>query len=81
MVKQPTISYEKDYIVQLDITIEMDLDLHIVSRDGYTVLDLFSDIGGIQGMLISFFALMLGYWNKNHEDNFLTQQLYKAQMR
>ena len=40
-------SYEKDYVTQLDISIEMNLNQRQVARDGYTVLDYISDIGGI----------------------------------
>ena len=43
----PTKSYEKDFDVQLDITIEMNLDQVVVSREGYTLLDLFADTGGM----------------------------------
>jgi len=44
---EPFKSYEKDYDVQVDITIEMDLNLTVVARDIYTGLDWISDIGGI----------------------------------
>ena len=42
--KQP---YEKDTYTRMDITIEMNLDLRQISRDGYTFLDYVSDIGGM----------------------------------
>ena len=58
-------SYEKDYHTQMDITIEMNLDLRIIARDGYTFLDYLSDIGGMQGLLISGVALFLAMWNYN----------------
>ena len=76
ILKQPISSYEKDEVVQLDITFEMDKDLRFVSRDGYTILDLFSDIGGIQGMLISFFAIFMRFWNNKYVENFLAKELY-----
>ena len=43
----PTRSYEKDHDTQLEITIEMNLSQRMVARDGYTILDYFSDIGGM----------------------------------
>ena len=49
----------------------MNLSEIVVARDGYKILDYISDIGGIQGMLISAFALLLGIWNYNNLDNFL----------
>ena len=73
----PTKSYEKDYDVQLDITIEMNLDQLVIARDGYTFLDFVSDIGGMQGMLISGCAFVLTIYNYGHLDNFLVSKLYR----
>ena len=39
--------YEKDLIVQMEVTIEMNLALSSVQRTTYTFLDVLSDIGGI----------------------------------
>ena len=38
---------EKDLNVQMEVTMEMNLDLAKVSRSGYTFIDVLSDIGGI----------------------------------
>lgn len=76
MDQQPIRPYEKDYDVQMDITYERNKDLINVSRDGYTILDWISDIGGIQGILISAIAIILGYWNYNYFDNYMVQKLY-----
>ena len=43
----PVRSYEKDYFVQMDISIEMNLDQTTLARTGYTTLDVLSDVGGI----------------------------------
>ena len=43
----PLKPYEKDYNVQMDITVEMNLNQVIIARDGYTYLDFLSDIGGM----------------------------------
>ena len=43
----PAQSYEKDYNAQSDITIEVNPQQRVVARDGYTFLDLLSDVGGI----------------------------------
>ena len=61
----------------MDITLEMDLTLTQVSRDGYTYLDWISDIGGIQGILISTMAIVLSLWNYNNLDNFMASKLYR----
>ena len=54
-----------DQNVLQNISIEMNLDLKYLSRDGYTVLDLLSDIGGIQGLLFSFAVIFVGFINYN----------------
>ena len=41
------------------VTFEMSLDLLIVSRNGYTMLDILSDVGGIESILISGISLFL----------------------
>lgn len=68
----PVKSYEKlDTDVQVDITFERNLNLLRTARDGYTILDWFSDIGGIQGILISFAAILLGIWNYQYLENYM----------
>ena len=64
-------SYEKDKHVQTDIRIEMNLSEMTVARDGYTFLDFLSDIGGMQGLLISAVAYFLFFWNYNFFDNYI----------
>ena len=73
----PNKSYEKDYDVQVDITIEMNLNQLVIVREGYTIFDFLSDIGGMQGILISFAAIFLGVWNYHFMDNFLVTRLYR----
>ena len=72
----PLKPYEKDYNVQMDITVEMNLNQVIIARDGYTYLDFLSDIGGMQGMLISLIALFIGFWNYNHLENYMVSNLF-----
>ena len=40
-------------------------------------MDWISDIGGMQGMLISGAALILAIWNHNHLENYLVSKLYR----
>ena len=61
----------------MDITFEMNLGLQIISRDGYTILDWLSDIGGIQGIFISGLAIFIGYWNYNYLENYMAIKLYQ----
>ena len=78
-VIQPFKSYEKDYEVQVDVTIEMELNMRIVAREGYTFLDYLSDIGGMQGMIASFIAAFVVFWNYNNFANYMVQRLYKIE--
>ena len=72
-------SYEKDRVTQMDILIEMNLDEMTIARDGYTFLDYLSDIGGMQGLLISGVAFFLAFWNYNYFDNYMVTRLFKIQ--
>ena len=74
----PTKSFEKNYDVQMDITIEMNLNQLVVARDGYTALDLLSDIGGMESMLITGFLYLLSIWNYHYLENYLVARLYRV---
>ena len=43
----------------------MNLDQIVIERSGYTLLDLLSDVGGLQGILISGISLILSISNHN----------------
>ena len=73
--KQP---YEKDREVQQDVTLEMNLNQRLIYREGYTALDYISDIGGMQGMLISLMAFILGILNFNYFDNHIVEKMFKV---
>mgnify|MGYP001359323254 FL=1 len=57
MELSPLRPYEKDYKAQMDFTVEMNLSQMQIARAGYTFLDWLSDVGGMQGMLMSGIAL------------------------
>ena len=61
----------------MDVTIEMNLDLGIINRTGYNILDVMSDIGGIQSIIITTASVLAGLWNYKHFDTFLTSRLFK----
>ena len=54
------------------------MDLTVIERSGYTVVDLFSDIGGIQSFLSTFISVMLSFWNHNYLDNYLVSRLFNV---
>ncbi len=75
----PDRSYEKDYHAQFDLIIEMNSSTIEYKRQGYNFLDLISDIGGMQSLLFSVFAVLAGVWNYNMFDNYMVSRLYKLE--
>ena len=60
----------------VSFTFEMDLDKYVIKRDGYTILDMLSDIGGIQAVLYSFFAVLVSVSSYKNFDNTLASKLF-----
>ena len=54
-------------------------DLTLIERTGYTVLEILSDIGGLQGILISAISLLLSILNYNYLDDYLVAKLFKSE--
>ena len=69
-------SYEKNDGTQFDVTIERDLDLIIVKRSGYTVLDLISNVGGLRTLMAFGITVVMGYWNFNTSQNHMVSRLF-----
>ena len=63
----------------MDIIIEYNLNQRVIARDGYKALDLLSDIGGMQSILMSAIGYVVAILNYNMLDNFLVNRLYKIQ--
>lgn len=63
----------------MDVTFEMNLDIIDIRRQGYDLLEFLSDIGGIQGLLVSGFAFLVSVWNYNMFDNNMVCNLYKLE--
>ena len=57
----------------------MDLDQVLIERSGYTVLDILSDVGGLQGILISGISFLLSIFNYNYLENYLVYKLFKSE--
>ena len=70
-------SYEKDDIVIMDVTIEMNLNLGFIQRTSYNVLDVLSDIGGIQSIILTTFSVLMSILNYKHFDSYMASKLYK----
>ena len=63
----------------MDMWIEMNLDVVHIRRQNYDILQLLSDIGGIQGLLVSGFAFLVSIWNYKMFDNNMVCRLYKLE--
>ena len=57
----------------------MSLDQILIERTGYTVLDILSDVGGLQGIFVSVIMLFLSVLNHNDLDNYLVSKLFKSE--
>ena len=57
----------------------MNLDLISIGRAGYNIVDMLSDIGGIQSIIITSFSLILTIFNHKYFDGYMAQRLYKLQ--
>ena len=73
----PTRSYEKDYAVQMDISVEMNLNLQIYEREGYKFMDVLSDVGGFLGLLASFCQAIVSFANYEHFSTYVASRLFK----
>ena len=54
----------------------MNSDLTIIDRSYYTLLDFFSDVGGLQAILFSFASLFLAIINQNSIDDLIVRNLF-----
>ena len=61
----------------MNINVEMNMNLEIFEREGYTILDVLSDVGGFQGLLLSFFAIIISIANYEHFQSYLASRLFK----
>ena len=59
------------------VSFEMNMDLNSIDRVGYNFIDMLSDIGGIQTIVMTTFALVMSILNHNYFDSYMAQRLYK----
>ena len=66
----------------MSFTIEFDLDLKVVQRNLYTILDLLSDIGGFTTIFLKGLSVLIAIWNfNNYEYHFLTNFFKKKALK
>ena len=73
----PVRPYEKDRDVVMELSIERNLDLLVIAREGYTLLDFLSDLGGLSELIHILFGIILSFWNYLYLENFLVSRLYR----
>ena len=54
------------------------MDLILIERNGYSILDLLSDIGGLQRALFSGVTIFLSIVNHNQLNDYLSSKLFKS---
>ena len=57
----------------------MSLDQTLIERTGYTITDILSDVGGLQGALVSGISFILSILNYKNLDNYLVSKLFKSE--
>ena len=73
----PARQYHAEEFQMMQISLEMNLDQLSIERQIYSSLELISDIGGIQAILLSLFGSILSVFNYNNFDTFLASRLFK----
>ena len=71
--------YEKFDNTWVSVTVEMDLNVVHYERNVYTFFDMLSDVGGLNGILVTILAMFATLWNYNSFDNFMVSRLFKIQ--
>ena len=61
----------------MDITVELNQNQEVLVRNVYTILDVLSDIGGMQSFICSGFSLILACFNYKNLDNYMASHLYR----
>ena len=63
------------------LTINASRDSTLIQRNVYSALDFLSDIGGIQGLFVSLFGLMITLFNTTSFEEHLIRQLYTYRVK
>ena len=63
----------------MDISVEVNLNEQVIQREVYNILDVLSDIGGMQGLLLSGAGYLIAICNYHMFDNFMVTRLYKLE--
>ena len=53
------------------LSFEMSMDLIAIGRAGYNIIDMLSDIGGIQSIILTSFSLIITILNHKYFDGYM----------
>ena len=73
----PQIPAEANDYVQMEISIELNLDLATINRSYYSLLDCLSDIGGLMSVILSTIAFLLIILNHQYLENYMVVSLFE----
>ena len=79
--RKDLLPYERSDNVWISVTIEMDLNLMTYERTLYTMFDLLSDVGGLSGILVTIFTIIMTIWNYNSFDNMMVANLFNIKAK
>ena len=79
MERQPSIPAEQFDYTQFEVAVELNLDLQVINRTYYTLLDCLSDVGGMLQVLMTTVAVCLTVFNYQHLDNYMATNLFRLQ--
>ena len=65
--------------MHLDLFFEMNFDQTYIKRNTYTYIDILSDVGGLQSVLVYTIASFLFIWNYNGLENYMVNRLFKVE--
>ena len=66
LVRGPTRPFEFFEEDVMALGIDLDLTRTVINRTNYTILDVLSDVGGLESVLASFVSFLLGALNYNN---------------
>ena len=78
MKKRP---YEKDNKVHIQLAYELNLDLKVIDRQVYNILDWLGDIGGLGEALFFLGGGILGILRYGQLDQMLVSALYQVKVK
>ena len=73
--------YEFDDNVHISVSYELYLNLTVIDRQAYSILDLLGDVGGLGEALVYIFTFMLAFVNYGKFNTMLSRFLYMASIK